>query len=199
MDSSPEPTTTIYRASPGTGVHVWSPFVIKLETRLRLAGIKYTTAAGSIKDAPRGKFPYITLSRGAGAAPLSLADSTLIIKRLTADGTLADINASLSPEGRARDLALRALFEDKLYFYSVRRPRLPDRDRASHCGTGLRALAPQLLRHALARARLAAVPGAGRRRALHLPARDVHAARAGHGAVLRGRGCGVPAGGLGGG
>jgi hypothetical protein len=128
MDSSPEPTTTIYRASPGTGVHVWSPFVIKLETRLRLAGIRYTTAAGSMKDAPRGKFPYITL-RGAavdgdadGDGTLSLADSTLIIKRLVADGTLADLNARLSPTDRARDLALRALFEDRLYFYSVLPP-----------------------------------------------------------------------------
>jgi hypothetical protein len=115
------PTTTVYRAFPGSGTHVWSPFVVKLETRLRLAGIKYTTAAGSMKDAPRGKFPYVTLARGGpGGAPLSLADSTLIIKRLAADGTLPDLNAGLSPEERARDLALRALFEDKLYFYNVR-------------------------------------------------------------------------------
>jgi hypothetical protein len=124
MDQSETPsTTTVYRASPGSGAHVWSPFVIKLETRLRLDGIKYATAGGSMKDAPRGKFPYVTISRGADAAPLSLADSTLIIKRLAADGTLRDLNASLSPEDRARDLALRALFEDKLYFYSVRLSR----------------------------------------------------------------------------
>jgi Glutathione S-transferase N-terminal domain len=122
MHQSGAPPTTVYRASPGSGTHVWSPFVIKLETRLRLDGIKYATAAGSMSDAPRGKFPYVTILRGDDSGPVSLADSTLIIQRLAADGTLRDLNASLSPEDRARDLALRALFEDRLYFYSVRIP-----------------------------------------------------------------------------
>jgi len=36
------------------------------------------------------------------------------------EGRLEDLNAKLSPTERAMDLAIRALLEDKLYFYQVR-------------------------------------------------------------------------------
>lgn len=49
-----------------------------------------------------------------------LADSTLIIKRLIEWGVLPDLNARLAPTERAQDLGLRALLEEKFYFYSVR-------------------------------------------------------------------------------
>lgn len=86
----------------------------KLELRLRHGDIPYSTAAGSVKTAPKGKIPYIELSEGD-----CFGDSALIIKRLVKDGMLEDLNAKLSPEGRAHDIALRALLEDKLYFYHV--------------------------------------------------------------------------------
>jgi hypothetical protein len=48
-----------------------------------------------------------------------LGDSTLIISKLEDDGLLDDLNSKLSPVEKANDLALRALLEDKLYFYQV--------------------------------------------------------------------------------
>lgn len=49
-----------------------------------------------------------------------MGDSTLIVKALTERGLLPDLNAALSPAQRAEDLALRALLEEKLYFYGMR-------------------------------------------------------------------------------
>jgi glutathione S-transferase len=104
----------LYRGWKETGTYVWSPFVTKLELRLRHAGVPYRTDIGSVRSAPKGKIPYIEI-----AANDCVADSTLIIKRLVQDGTVEDLNDELSPENRAYDIALRALLEDKLYFYHV--------------------------------------------------------------------------------
>lgn len=112
---------TIYRGFQETGAYVWSPFVNKLEARLRFAGISYRCEGGSVSQAPRGKFPYVEVSspKAASPAPTMLADSTLIISTFIEDGLLEDINAKLSPAAKANDLALRALLEEKLYFYQV--------------------------------------------------------------------------------
>lgn len=53
------------------------------------------------------------------ATPTILADSTLISEKLVEDGVLDELNAKFSPTEKAHDLALRALLEDKLYFYQV--------------------------------------------------------------------------------
>jgi hypothetical protein len=103
----------VYRGWLDPGNHVWSPFVIKLETRLRFAGISYVTECGSTRSSPKGKIPYIECSEG------TFSDSTLIIKQLVELGTLPDLNSKIPPVARATDLALRALLEDKLYFYHV--------------------------------------------------------------------------------
>ncbi|KAH6641283.1 hypothetical protein F5144DRAFT_126838 [Chaetomium tenue] len=123
MTSQPEiqvPSLTLYSGFPARGRHVASPFVNKLETRLRLGGVTYKVATGSVFKAPRGKIPYLDVEGAPGTAPEQLADSTLITRRLVGDGYLQDLNAGLTPVERARDLAVRALLEDKLYFYQVR-------------------------------------------------------------------------------
>ncbi|KAH8685219.1 hypothetical protein BGZ61DRAFT_479978 [Ilyonectria robusta] len=115
--ASTDPTPlTVYRGSAKTGVYVWSPFVIKLEARLRFDGIPYKVGQGSPMSAPRGKIPYIEL----GAAGEQLGDSAFIIRRLVDEGVVADLNAGVPPVQRARDLAIRALVEDKVYFYATR-------------------------------------------------------------------------------
>ncbi|CAI6090091.1 hypothetical protein V2G26_006427 [Clonostachys chloroleuca] len=106
---------TLFRGSPATNTYVWSPFVTKLEARLRFEDVSYKLAVGSPKSAPRGKIPYIQLG-----GDEKLGDSTLIIKQLVANDLLSDLNAKLSPTERAQDLAIRALLEEKLYFYTVR-------------------------------------------------------------------------------
>lgn len=115
---------TVYRGWLDRGQYVWSPFVTKLEARLRFAGIPYATEAGSTLTGPKGKIPYI---EGRGLRSLqdgppidaTLGDSTLIIKQFVEWGVLPDINAKRSPVSRAHDLAIRALLEEKLYFCHV--------------------------------------------------------------------------------
>ncbi|KAK3297111.1 uncharacterized protein B0H64DRAFT_118541 [Chaetomium fimeti] len=120
MTSKPIPPLTLHRGFPARGSYVPSPFVNKLETRLRIGGVPYKVGAGSVFKAPRGKIPYIDVERAPGATPEQLADSTLITRRLVEEGYIADLNAGLTPAERATDLAVRALLEDKLYFYQVR-------------------------------------------------------------------------------
>ncbi|KAF2809469.1 uncharacterized protein BDZ99DRAFT_463263 [Mytilinidion resinicola] len=112
----PSSSLTVYRGWPTVGAYVWSPFVIKLEARLRFSGTPYTTDSGSPLKAPKGKIPYIEYTDETNRT-ITLGDSTLIINHLTDSGTLPDLNATLSPGKKAIDLALRALLEDKLYFY----------------------------------------------------------------------------------
>ncbi|SPO04555.1 uncharacterized protein DNG_07240 [Cephalotrichum gorgonifer] len=126
------PRLTIFRGWLDPGKHVWSPFVIKLEARLRFASVIYNTASGSPMTAPRGKIPYVecrgppppgpewVVREDGGETVSSLGDSTAIIKALVNSGVIPDINAGLSGEKKAYDMALRALLEDNLYFYHTR-------------------------------------------------------------------------------
>jgi hypothetical protein len=113
-----QPTIILYRGFPGAGQYVWSPFASKVEARLRFAGLSYQTEAGSLFKAPRGKIPYISISTN-DAEPQLLGDSQVISDQLSEDGQLPDLNGKLSPVEKARDLALRALLEEKLYFCQV--------------------------------------------------------------------------------
>jgi len=136
-ETAAAPSVTLFRGWRDPGKHVWSPFVVKVEARLRFAGVKYVTDAGSPLQAPKGKIPYLEyrghlVSDAVEAANIrtdengnpvvSLADSTLIIKHLTEFGVLPDLNADLSARDKALDFGLRSMLEDKLYFYHVRGP-----------------------------------------------------------------------------
>ena len=116
------PSLTIFRGFPPSPSYVWSPFVTKLEARFRFAGLAYRTDQGAPPNAPRGKIPYVAIS-GSGdddAAPEMIADTALISEKLVADGLAEDLNGKMSAAEKAQDLAIRALLEDKLYFYQVR-------------------------------------------------------------------------------
>jgi hypothetical protein len=118
---------TLYRGFEDYGNYTWSPFVTKLEARMRFAGLSYHAKKGSFSEAPKAKIPYLSISKtdsvsdgqAAAVKPTFLADSALIIQKLVEDGLLEDINADLSPRDKAHDLAFRAMMEDKLYFYQV--------------------------------------------------------------------------------
>ncbi|KAG8405152.1 hypothetical protein J3459_011278 [Metarhizium acridum] len=112
---------TVFRGSPPKNAYVWSPFVTKLEARLRFSGVPYRLGGGSPRSAPRGKIPYVEVAGpGPGGEPRTMGDSTLIIRSLVEAGALPDVNAALPPAQRAHDLAARALLEDKVYFYGTR-------------------------------------------------------------------------------
>lgn len=97
----------------------WSPFVTKLEARLRFDGVSYRREDGDIRKAPYGKLPYIDFT-SSNAPGQTLPDSELIAKKLVGDGVLMDLNKDLSVVEKAHDLSLRALLETKIYFYQVR-------------------------------------------------------------------------------
>ncbi|KAK4041294.1 hypothetical protein C8A01DRAFT_34705 [Parachaetomium inaequale] len=114
------PSLTVYRGFPARGCYTPSPFVNKLETRLRIGGLSYRVEMGSVPKAPRGKIPYVDVETSDPSKPEQLSDSTFITRRFVEDGHLADLNAALMPAERARDLGVRALFEDRLCFYQGR-------------------------------------------------------------------------------
>ncbi|UNI17755.1 hypothetical protein JDV02_004075 [Purpureocillium takamizusanense] len=114
-----EQIITVFRGSPPTNAYVWSPFVTKLEARLRFDGVPYKLGGGSPPSAPKGKIPYIEVHHG-DAAKDSLGDSGLIIRALVDNGVLRDVNEALTPVQKTRDLAMRSMMEDRVYFYGVR-------------------------------------------------------------------------------
>ena len=113
------PSLTVFRGFPPSKSYVWSPFVTKLETRLRFAGLKYQLDQGGPLKGPRGKIPYVSVSREGDTAAKVLSDTNLISEELVASGLAEDLNAKLNAVEKAQDLALRALLEDKLIFYQV--------------------------------------------------------------------------------
>lgn len=120
MNSSKLPLSlTVFRGFPDKGCFVWSPFVTKLEARLRFGSISYRTESGSIPKAPRGKVPYVSIDHGDGNHE-TIPDSALITRALIESGDLEDLNANLTAALKLQDLSIRALLEDKLYFYQVR-------------------------------------------------------------------------------
>ncbi|KAF1976181.1 hypothetical protein BU23DRAFT_551665 [Bimuria novae-zelandiae CBS 107.79] len=117
MKPTSHPSMALFRGWDTPTHYVWSPFVTKVEFRLRLSALPYTSLVGSPRTAPRGKIPYLSLSAPSSNTPTEwLSDSTLIFRTLIDRGAIPDLNATLSPTQKAHDLAIRALLEEKLYF-----------------------------------------------------------------------------------
>jgi hypothetical protein len=115
---------TLFRGWKDSGCYVWSPFVTKLELRLRLSNLQYRTAAGSPKSAPSGKIPYVEVKETDQpfSHPTQIGDSALIAKRFIEHGLIHDLDANLDGVTMGLDLAIRALLEDRLYFFNVKFP-----------------------------------------------------------------------------
>lgn len=123
MESKALNKITLYRGFPPSNQYTWSPFVTKLEFRLRLAGIVYRNLEGTPTEGPSGKVPYVDISAISGqqtAGKELVGDSTVIIQTLIDRGAMADLNRELSADEKLADMAIKALFEEKLYFLQVR-------------------------------------------------------------------------------
>jgi glutathione S-transferase len=98
-----------------------SPFCMKLETWLRMAGISYVAKpiTGPPKS-PSGKLPYIEHPDGSLSC-----DSSVIIDTLTRERgvTLDDF---MSEQERVQALLIQRLFEDDLYFVILHDRWVPD-------------------------------------------------------------------------
>jgi glutathione S-transferase len=88
-----------------------SPFCLKLEIWLHLAGIEYK-AVGDYNPmkAPKGKAPYVTMEDGR-----VLSDSSHIIETLAAEYRVT-LDDHLNPKQRAQAVLIQRTVEEHLYF-----------------------------------------------------------------------------------
>jgi glutathione S-transferase len=104
-----EPMITLFAFGPAFGLPDPSPFVIKTEVQLKMAGAPYRFERGGPQAGPKGKIPFIE-DNG-----VRIGDSTFI--RAHIEKTCGvDLDHGLSVEARARAWAIERMLEDHLYF-----------------------------------------------------------------------------------
>ena len=102
---------TLYRFAPSFGLVNTSPFCVKLEAWLRLAGLPYRVEA--IRDpsvGPKGRAPFIEDDDGR-----RVGDSSLVIEHLRKSRGV-DPDDWLTPAQRGIGRAIGAMLEERLYF-----------------------------------------------------------------------------------
>ncbi|ODP31827.1 glutathione S-transferase family protein [Pandoraea sp. ISTKB] len=103
---------TLYTFGPAFGLPDASPFVVKAEMLLKLAGPPYQTNRGGFRRAPKGKLPYIDDDGEI------VADSTLI--RLHIERKYGfDFDAGLTPVQRGAAWMFEKALEDHFYWHVV--------------------------------------------------------------------------------
>ncbi|MEX5744366.1 glutathione S-transferase family protein [Massilia sp. X63] len=94
----------------GTDTPDISPFVIKLETWLRMSGIPYETRTGTRREMPKAKLP------SARVDGRLIADSSFIIAYLQKHDPRALDDTHLDPVQQAQAEAIQCMAESQLYF-----------------------------------------------------------------------------------
>ncbi|HWR79974.1 MAG TPA: glutathione S-transferase family protein [Pseudomonas sp.] len=103
---------TLFQFAPAFNVPNLSPYCLKVETYLRMAGLPYQVKTlGDPRKAPRGKLPFIKLDGQV------ITDSALILRALSSQG--ADLDSHLGNAGRARGLAIARLCDEHLAVLTV--------------------------------------------------------------------------------
>ena len=103
---------TLYLFGPAFGLPDPSPFVMKTEVQLKMAGIPYRKVSGAPINGPKGKLPYI---EDGGEL---IGDSTFIGEHLAARHGL-NLDSGLTSEQRAQCWAIERMLEDHLYWAIV--------------------------------------------------------------------------------
>lgn len=122
MTDSP---VVVWGLAPVFGLPSPSPFCLKLETWLRMAGVDYEARA--LKGPPKSetkKAPYLERADGS-----LLADSSIIIRTL-ADERSIDPWQGVDGAERARGIAITRLVEESLYFALLHERWIPRGNRA---------------------------------------------------------------------
>jgi glutathione S-transferase len=114
VDRAPEgcehrPMLIVYKFGPAWGLPDISPFVVKLETWLRLAGIAYDAKPGDVRKAPKKKLPYVV------DGETTVADSRFAIEYLEASRGRS-LDAHVVPAQRALATAFQSMIEEHLYY-----------------------------------------------------------------------------------
>ncbi|XP_071112144.1 failed axon connections homolog [Haliotis cracherodii] len=105
----PRDTVILHQPSRGPYAPSVSPFVVKLETYLRMARIPYQNVFG-MKHSPKGKFPWIEYN----GQPIG--DSTLCIQFLN-QKLEVDLNKHLSPADKGVAQAMQVMTEEHLCWF----------------------------------------------------------------------------------
>lgn len=103
---------TLYATRPGFGLPDTSPFVLKTEVQLKMAGIAYEKVSAIPPQAPNGKLPYID-DHGH-----LVSDSTFIRAHLERAYGM-DLDHGLDARRLAECWAIERMLEDHLYFAIV--------------------------------------------------------------------------------
>ena len=103
---------TLYATRPAFGLPDSSPFVMKSEVQLQMAGLAYDKVASIPPHAPKGKLPYL-VDDGE-----TVCDSTFIRTHIERRYGV-DLDAGLDARQRAEAWAIERLLEDHLYFALV--------------------------------------------------------------------------------
>ena len=103
---------TLYTTRAGFDLPDTSPFVLKTEVQLQMAGLAYERVSAIPPQAPKGKLPYID-DHG-----VVVTDSTFIRAHVERTCGL-DLDAGLDALQRAQAWAIERMLEDHLYFAMV--------------------------------------------------------------------------------
>jgi glutathione S-transferase len=99
----------VHKYGPAFGLPDASPFVIKVETYLRIVGEPYEEVLTDVRKMPRKQLPCATIDG------TIVPDSTAIIERLEARRS-AKLDAHLDARERAIAFAFKTMLEEYLYF-----------------------------------------------------------------------------------
>ena len=99
----------VHKYGPAFGLPDASPFVVKLETYLRMTGQKYETVTGDVRKAPRKQLPLIEIDGKV------VPDSSAILDLLES-GRPEKLDARLGAKDAAVALAFKSMLEEHLYF-----------------------------------------------------------------------------------
>ncbi|MDE2184785.1 MAG: glutathione S-transferase family protein [Alphaproteobacteria bacterium] len=103
---------TLYGSFSAFGLPQASPFVMKTEVQLKMAGLPYRLEPGRPADGPKGKIPYIVEEHH------KIGDSTFIRDHIERVHGL-DLDRGLTAEMRGRGWAIERMVEDHLYWVIV--------------------------------------------------------------------------------
>lgn len=101
---------TVYGFGPAFGLPDTSPYVLKLETWLRMARVPYRRETGDLRKAPKKKLPYIVDGNRV------MGDSSHIIEYLETKHNDPLNEKRFDTWDRAMAQTLKSLFEADLYF-----------------------------------------------------------------------------------
>jgi len=109
---NPTGNIVLFGSNPGFGLPEASPFVIKADVQLQMAGLAYRKAPGTPPQAPKGKIPWLE------DGDQTVCDSTFIRDHLERRYGV-DLDEGLDARQRAESWAIERMLEDHLYWAMV--------------------------------------------------------------------------------